>query len=177
MNLFVLSLDPEENAAMHCDQHVVKMILEATQVMCTTLRIDRCFGSTPRPLTKEELSSLRASEGAPAHWYKATHPNHPLCVWARSHKEHYRFVRRYALSLHAEFQRRFGKRHRSGDLCETLPDPVHPVDGPWVVRPVLCMPDRYKGEDPVQSYRSFYSAEKTRFAQYRHGPAPAWLAV
>ena len=37
MNIFVLYTDSERCARYHCDQHVVKMILESVQLMCTAL--------------------------------------------------------------------------------------------------------------------------------------------
>ena len=35
MNIFVLDNDPIECAKLHVDKHVVKMILEHAQLMCT----------------------------------------------------------------------------------------------------------------------------------------------
>jgi hypothetical protein len=34
MNIFVLDKDPHAAAHYHCDKHVVKMILEAGQMLC-----------------------------------------------------------------------------------------------------------------------------------------------
>ena len=36
MNIFVLDDDPKVCAMSHCDKHVVKMILETAQMICTT---------------------------------------------------------------------------------------------------------------------------------------------
>ena len=35
MNIFVLDKTPEMSAKYHCDKHVVKMILESGQMLCT----------------------------------------------------------------------------------------------------------------------------------------------
>ena len=35
MNIFVLDLDPQKAAEYHCNKHVVKMILESAQMLCT----------------------------------------------------------------------------------------------------------------------------------------------
>lgn len=35
MNIFVLSEGPVEAARMQCDKHVVKMIVETAQMLCT----------------------------------------------------------------------------------------------------------------------------------------------
>ena len=39
MNIFALHTDPQTCAEMHCDKHVVKMILEHAQLMCTAHRV------------------------------------------------------------------------------------------------------------------------------------------
>lgn len=39
MNIFLLDQDIELCAQYHCDQHVVKMILESVQILCTVLNI------------------------------------------------------------------------------------------------------------------------------------------
>ena len=35
MNIFFLSMNPEELAYMYCDQHVIKILLEICQMMYT----------------------------------------------------------------------------------------------------------------------------------------------
>ena len=37
MNIFMLHEDPEENVKLHCDKHVVKMILEYAQMLSNQL--------------------------------------------------------------------------------------------------------------------------------------------
>ena len=39
MNLFYLHKDPVESAELHCDKHVVKMIIEYAQMLSTAHRI------------------------------------------------------------------------------------------------------------------------------------------
>ena len=39
MNIFYLDRDPGIAAAMHCDKHVVKMILETAQMLSTAHRV------------------------------------------------------------------------------------------------------------------------------------------
>ena len=40
----------------------------------------------------------------------------------------------------------------------------------------LAMPDQYKCNDPVKSYRDYYIGEKSRFAKWKTEP-PAWWPV
>ena len=39
MNIFYLHKDPEVSAKMHCDKHVVKMIIEYAQMLSTAHRM------------------------------------------------------------------------------------------------------------------------------------------
>ena len=39
MNIFYLDKDPVKAAEMSCDKHVVKMILESAQMLCTAKRV------------------------------------------------------------------------------------------------------------------------------------------
>lgn len=60
MNIFVLDYNPKLAAQYHCDKHVVKMILESTQIVCSVA--NELGIETP---------------------YETTHYNHPCTVWAR----------------------------------------------------------------------------------------------
>ena len=39
MNIFALDKDPVVAAQMSCDKHIVKMILESAQMLCTAKRV------------------------------------------------------------------------------------------------------------------------------------------
>ena len=71
MNIFFLHEDTEKCARLHNDKHVVKMILETAQLLCTTAH-ELGFEDVP---------------------YKAVHRNHPCSIWARTNR------RREALTL------------------------------------------------------------------------------
>ena len=54
MNIFILDKDIEKCAEAHVDRHVIKMILESAQMLCTVHWIDKYVGYIPRKLTSEE---------------------------------------------------------------------------------------------------------------------------
>ena len=64
MNIFFLSLNPYLCAIYHCDRHVVKMILEYAQILCT---VHHLCNSNPNPKL-----------------YKPAFNNHPDTIWART---------------------------------------------------------------------------------------------
>ena len=39
MNIFMLDENPQTNVEMHCDKHVVKMVIEYAQLMSTAHRV------------------------------------------------------------------------------------------------------------------------------------------
>lgn len=97
MNLFLLCLNPVSNAKYHCDQHVVKMIIETAQMLYTA-----------HHLLPSETSLLSA---APGGGYRKTHSNHPVSVWIRSRLDRYLYAAVTGLCLCREFRLRYGKEH------------------------------------------------------------------
>ena len=80
---------PKLCAQMHCDKHVVKMILEYAQILCTTHRI---------------LDKLDDNDTTVI-YYKKTHVNHPSVKWARETKGNYTFgytsyLQIYVMNIH-----------------------------------------------------------------------------
>ena len=72
MNIFMLADTPRVAAQMHCDKHVVKMVLESAQMLSTAHRV------------------LDGGEYADSNGlYKATHKNHPSNVWVRANTHRY----------------------------------------------------------------------------------------
>jgi hypothetical protein len=142
MNIFYLSEDPNEAAKYMYNKHVVKMILESAQLLCTAHII---------------------SDGEAANVpYKATHKNHPSAIWARESVSNYIWLYDHMIALGNEYTRRYGKKHLtilkcSGALCKA-PNNVTKVD----LTPMpQCMPDQYKVPgNSVEAYWNYYEAEK-----------------
>lgn len=141
MNIFYLSHDPVKAAQVQYNKHVVKMILETAQLLCTA---------------HHELGS---SIEIP---YKATHKNHPSAIWVRSSAEAYMWAYEHMMALGTEYTKRYNKEHltiaKCRDVLYTLPNNIS--DKPFV-QPPQCMPDEYKVEgDSVTAYWNYYENEK-----------------
>ena len=65
MNIFILDKDIEKCAQYHCDKHLIKMILESAQLLCTAHWIDKYVGYVPRKITGEEWEVVRAEKVKP----------------------------------------------------------------------------------------------------------------
>lgn len=108
MNIFVLDEDPKLCAQMHCDKHVVKMILEHAQMMCTAHHVT--------DIVKHDIP------------YKPTHMNHPCNKWLRDSVENYEWLYDLTHYLNEEYKYRFNhdKNHKSFDVIKSLPFPHLP---------------------------------------------------
>jgi hypothetical protein len=150
MNIFVLDVNPKLAAQYHCDKHVVKMVLEQTQIMCTVL--NDLGISTP---------------------YSSTHRNHPCVKWGRESLSNYLWLRELTLELHKEFQYRYGKTHKSGLVAESLPIPNIKDFG--LLPFAQAMPEEYKDKNFVTAYRNYYKFGKTDLLKYTKRNIPNWL--
>ena len=178
MNIFFLHEDVEICAQMHLDKHVVKMILETSQLLSTAHRV----------LDGQEIIRLSKSGRKQKAWqlpdaresilYSATHVNHPSAIWCRRSKENYLWLARLNQELCREYTYRYGKTHsceRSGlmeFLLNNFPDKF-PFVGFTPVTP--AMPDQYKVPSSVESYRNYYNGAKSHIARWKNRPIPTWF--
>ena len=162
MNLFILSLNPTECASQMMDKHVIKIILEAVQMLCTAKRV----------LDPEDpiCDSL----------YKMAHKNHPVTIWVRSSIENYMWTLDLVDAMHSEWQYRYEhcKQHKSLSIAMMLrenPPKQFPETGftPFA----KAMPEEYKRiEDPIEAYKAYYcSEEKRRIATWKKREKPHWF--
>lgn len=164
MNIFFLDTEPELAAQHMCDKHVVKMVLESAQLLCTAHHM----------LPLWEL---------PNKFYKATHKNHPCAIWIRQCCANYNWLTMHALALCDEYTYRYGKTHASRGVIEWCFDNIPDINdgifehvpytrgqyGAWLITPpAQAMPEEYQCDDPVQAYRDYYLNHK------RHTISMAW---
>ena len=172
MNLFILSLDPARAAEEMMDKHVNKILLEAVQMLCTTIRV-------LVPDMSEDLSKSI---------YKQAHKNHPVTIWCRTSRANFIWTLDLIDALHAEWKYRYGhpetKIHKSYEVAQILRaniptnDKFPRPESEGVTPFALAMPDQYKDPtgDAVASYRAYYmSPEKRRIASWKkRRAAPSW---
>ena len=176
MNIFILDENHDKCAEYHVDKHIVKMPLEAAQMLCTNHWIDKYLGFVPRKLDKEELAVIREQKkNEPRDFpYLPTMENHPCTIWARTSLSNYEWLFCYALALDEEYGYRYGKSHKSvHEVILRLPEILHlRRDGPTPF--AQAMPDGLKGEDAVEAYRRFYHKDKATFASWKYRDKPPW---
>ena len=172
MNLFYLDEDFDKSAQYHVDKHIVKMPLEAAQLLCTAVWVDEVLGFVPRALNKEERKILNEEKAKIKHLPLEERPitpylpmmyNHPCTIWTRSSLDNFEWVHCYANALNDEYYYRYGKLHKSVmEVINELPFG-------------MAMPDELKDEDDVVgSYRLYYHTDKATFAKWSHRDTPDW---
>lgn len=83
MNIFYLDSDPVVCAQMHCDKHVVKMILESCQLLSTAHRVLDGHSTIEKSASGRNVKRWYLNDLRQGILYGATHINHPSAIWCR----------------------------------------------------------------------------------------------
>lgn len=182
MNIFVLDREPEAAAKFHCDKHVVKMILESGQMLCTahwvhglkSLGKELSDFKRVRDAKEYALSNLNPSLIPP---WSLTHARHPCSVWTAETQGNYVWHLKLMRELLNEYTVRYKKHHKSESVWKWL-DSSLPLAleyfNPMTPHP-QCVPDDCRVEgDPVAAYRKYYISHKARIARWRYSDSPSW---
>lgn len=160
MNIFVTDPNPRISAEALCDRHLVKMVLETAQLLCSQ------FPEHMEPP------------------YRRTHYNHPCSKWCRQSEFNYLWLLEHGKALAQEYTARYGKEHKSEAVilwCETnwaelrLPkEPMTPF--------ARAMPDIFKAHEyAYDSYRAYYLFKLREWSQaglpmtWLDYPPPVWV--
>jgi len=144
MNIFYLHEDPKLAAIVQYNKHVVKMILESAQMLCTA---HHHYGNEDVP-------------------YKKAHYNHPSTVWVRQNDKQYKWLYNHMIALGIEYYVRYGRTHltitKCKDILKHLP-PGIPIG--TFTEPPQCMPEEYKHKDSsITAYWQYYINGKCHIA-------------
>ena len=150
---------------MHCDKHVVKMILESAQMICTTKRVldgklikvavrrekgielkdwytidTDSFEEKPVIIHGDFYPVLESYEV-----YASTHINHPCTQWVMKTYANFIWLRQLAYYLNEEYKYRFNhtENHKSMDVIEGL-DLDNKLWEGRLTKPALAMDAEYK---------------------------------
>lgn len=161
MNIFVLDKCSRTNVRMYCDQHIVKMIIETAQLLCSVHHV------------------LHVNSDIP---YKLSHKNHPCALWARQSLDNYNWLVRLGQEMCAEYHVRYNKTHKSASVIDWAYHNVPMLDSTGLTPFPQCMPSEYQCSDPIEAYRAYYCykymyslrSRRTRM-RYTHRPIPDFL--
>jgi len=185
VNIFYYDNKPEVCARMHCDRHVVKMLIEYAQLLSTAHRlldgIESIEVNTINGKPRKKKVWAHPNPTKQAVLYKATHVNHPSAKWARHSNGNYSWLFNLWSRLCEEYEYRYGKVHATKtklwDLLINCPEniPLGKFTQPW-----RAMPDQYKMPKTMAnycelSYQSYFNGEKQHIANWKNREAPHWF--
>lgn len=186
MNIFYLDEYPTQAARYHVDKHVVKMILEYAQLLSTAHRV---LDGEMKVVQKHVLGSFPPRYKNVKRWtlddmfknkllYEATHINHPCAIWTRESSQNYSWLSNLLIDLCEEYTHRYDKHHKveQSGLCFVLHKNIPKnIPNKEFTLPPRAMPDIYKTENVVESYRNYYMGDKIRFAKWKNRQRPSWF--
>jgi len=160
MNLFILDWMPTTAAIYNCDRHVVKIILEAVEMMA--------YAYSPG---KFILPGYKRSN---------RHFNHPMSQWVRMSRQNFDWTYQHAIALCQEYTFRYEKVHSYEKHIHWIGRNM-PIDnlsnlgqtdwprcfGPW--RDTVGV-----SNNAIQDYRRYYMVAKRRFLTWKKRPIPDW---
>lgn len=152
MNIFILDMDHDKCAAYHNNKHVVKMILEQTQILSACHHIHN----------SEQAKNL----------YRLTHAKHPCVKWACESSANYEWLYNLTVALMKEYTFRYGKTHACERLLPMLNN--NPCPKGCLTPFAQAMPYDVKHSDPVIAYRNYYIKYKGHLAEWKNRSVPEW---
>jgi hypothetical protein len=149
MNLFICDTSPTRIAESLADRHVVKMGLEAAQLLCTATKDPR---------------------------YRPTHPKHPCTRWVEETRENAAWTQAYGLAICAEYTFRYGRVHACEAVLRTIQVEDLPSGSrtPFVF---VGLPEFFRRNSIVESYRALLLDKYTRWgekARWTKRTPPPW---
>jgi len=189
MNIFLLSYERKahkhflEQAAYHCDKHVIKMIAESTQMLVTAM-------SSPSFTLRNsyQLPSCQPSQ-LPCKALATSHANHPCVRWTAASINHVHYLVRLAIALCNEKKKRWPIKADHvyetwlHDLNQDLfrlgfedYDPL-PMDFAVAVKDDVLRSTATPHHQAVAIYRSYYVADKAAMATWKKVMTPIWYQM
>lgn len=164
MNIFILDknnkgqIDWEKSAKSHDNTRCVKMLLEHAQLLSTALNIKA------------------GKQVAP---YRSFNPKHPCCLWTAKTRKNFLSLLSFTYFLLDVYKQRFNnKKHKVEDVLEEIdllikkPLFNHFIGNEFTI-PALAMPEHFKTDDVVESYRNYWVSKPKMI--YPAGSIPEWF--
>lgn len=180
MNIFFLDKNVKRCAQYHVDKHVVKMILEYSQILSTAHRVLDGELITETVNVKNSNKTRRRKtykldSCMDAILYRATHINHPCVKWTMESDKNYIWLYWLLESLHAEYTYRYNRCHKSIALLSSLEKLPNNIRKTYKNTPVaLAMPEEFKCNEATEAYRQYYMHGKRHLANWKNRSIPSW---
>lgn len=163
MNIFVLHEDPKIAAQMHCERHILKMIIEHTQMMAATYYHTIGINRKKEILENQEKVSVlfagfpRKDENGNDKPYMISHVNHPCTVWTRASLSNFNWLLECTKALCEEFTYRYKGIHSVEAIVDWMYQNPPQIEDIGLTPFAQAMPDFYKSFDATEAYRKYYA--------------------
>ena len=167
MNIFVLHEDPKIAAQMHCERHILKMIIEHTQMMAATYYHTLGISRKKEILeNQEKVSTLfsgfpRKDENGNDKPYMISHVNHPCTVWTRTSLSNFNWLLDCTKAMCEEFTYRYKGKHSVEAIIDWMYQNPPKIEDIGLTPFAQAMPDFYKGSDVTEAYHKYYAFKTT----------------
>lgn len=160
MQIFILDNNIRLNAIYYCDKHVVKIITELCQIMSTVYR--------------KHSSNLLM----PDFIFKSTHEKHPCVLWCGKNISNFCYCIELSEALYNEYQYRYNKpeKHtRAKQIIDYFKMIIPALPCEPLSLFAQAIPEQYKSDNAVESYREYYRKEKSHLFKWTKRPIPEWI--
>lgn len=199
MNIFVLHENPVLAAEYHCDKHVIKMLTETCQILCSTIYrihdihnhknvkkysfvVDSCiFKNFPR---RKEIYDNEKLIGSIVHPYGLGYVNHPCNKWSYESSANFYWLLSLGIELSKQYTFRYKKIHKCEHILNWISSSFENFKEKFslhertefalAMKKYPAIINKYSN-DPVKAYRLFYYFDKNSFAKWdKLNNKPLW---
>ena len=162
MNIFGIDTDTTSCATYHTDRHIVKMPLETAQMVS--------FVYYHKDLWDGEVPNLLMN-------FSAGHDKHPCSLWLRENLVNFLWTCEFGIKLIEEYRFRYDsqKHERCKMIFEWSLDNLPNLPVAEFTPFAKAMPEEYKVDCSVESYRNYYRVGKSELHQWTKRNKPEWI--
>ncbi len=177
MNIFILDENPKIAAQMLCDKHIVKMIVESMQILMTVLYLKNGIENRKDFESKQDLVQSLTKDFPRETPYKLGYYRHPCVLWCLESDTNILWLLRHQKELLNQYTIRYNKTHSVQNIFDWyILNHSNYLDITQLrTKFALAMPEKYRCESSVVSYRLYYLFEKAKIAKWNFTKTPEWF--
>lgn len=162
MNIFYLDENPIKSANMLNDKHVVKMIVESSQMLINPYYLSIGITSTKKisPLDQIKINNLFKTFPFKTP-YKMSFMHHPCSIWVCNSFSNWKWLLDHAIAIGSEYNLRYLKFHKTQIVLDWMSKNYPSMNDIGLTQHAQAMPDKYKNIDSKIAYMNYYLGDKT----------------
>lgn len=185
MNIFLLDRNHTLCAQYHCDKHLIKMITEHNQILCSVYYSNNLKVFSNRKLNNNSLLLKERNEvfenfprkkDGEIHPYGLGYIHHPCTKWAAKSYKNWKWLIELNIALCKEYTYRYNKIHKGEHITNWCLDNVPLFNFTEITKFAQAMDDKYKiTSDPFENYRIYYTFDKSHLHTWTKREQPEFI--